>query len=648
LPTSSAHPRIARFASFELNLGNGELRRDGVPLKLQPQPAKVLVVLVSRPGEVISREELADTVWGSETFVDFERGLNFAVRQIRATLGDDADQPRFLETLPKRGYRFVATVTDGLPGGSASETAAETKAAPVDEPVPEPRRASFTPTFLPAAGVGLGLLVLAAVGYFVWSFSRPPVPAHPIVLAVLPFDDLSADREEYLVDSLTEEMITQVTQINPEHLRVIARTSAMQYEGTKKSARQIGQELGADYILENSIRHQGGRLRITAQLVRTADQTHVWAENYDREVSDLLPLEREVTAGIAEQVHLKLLPTVASIQRVSEPSKERAVAPEAHDLYLQGRYYFNQRSREGLLKSVDYFEQAAAKDPNYAAAYASLADAYNLITFYGYDPSMKDVSQAKIAADKALQLDDSMAAAHAALGYTAFMWGGDWAGAEHEFKRAVELDDNYVPAHQWYALYLAANGRMGESLQQMREAQQLDPLSPSVHAGSGYVSYFARDYDQAIQQAQVALRLNPNFMVGHAVLGWAYTQQKKYPEAIGELQTAVKLSGGVLVYRCALARTYALSGNMTEARKMLVELEATAQSEPRGSGSALAALYLSVGDSEHALHWLEKTAVGDVQANWLRVDPAFDSLRGNPRFAAILSRIGSKTERAEL
>ena len=636
MPTSSSNPRVARFASFELNLGNGELRRDGVPLKLQPQPAKVLVVLVSRPGEVISREELAEKVWGSETFVDFERGLNFAVRQIRATLGDDADQPRFLETLPKRGYRFVAPVTNGSSNGTGGVPA---EVAPPQE---RPRR-----WLVPLVAMVLAIPVLATAGYFAWSRSRPTIPDRPLVLAVLPFDDLSADREEYLVDSLTEEMITQVTQINPEHLRVIARTSAMQYENTKKSARQIGQELGADYILENSIRHQGGKLRITAQLVRTADQTHVWAENYDRDASDLLPLEREVTAGIAEQVHLKLLPSIAPSQRATGRPSERPVDAEAHNLYLQGRYFFNQRSREGLQKSVEYFERAVAKDPSYAAAYASMADAYNLITFYGYDPSMKDVSEAQIAADKALHLDDSMAAAHAALAYTEFMWRGDWPVAEREFQRAVELDDNYVPGHQWYALYLAATGRVGESVKQMQVAQQLDPLSPSVHAGLGYMSYFARDYDRAIQQGRMALQLNPNFMVGHAVLGWAYTQQKKYPEAIEELQTAVKLSGGVLVYRCALARTYALSGQTQEARKMVVELEAVAQSEPRGAGSALAALYLALGDSDHALHWLEQTAVGDVQANWLRVDPAFDSLRGDPRFKAILNRIGTKSEVAE-
>lgn len=609
-----------RFGSFELDLGSGELRREGTLLRLQPQPAKVLVLLVSRPGDVITRSQLAEQVWGSQTFVDFEQGLNFAIRQIRTVLGDDADQPRFLETLPRRGYRFIAPV---------QEVAGAAAAQPASHRFPGAR----------AAALGAALVLLAAAAYLGWRHFKLPPPQETVVLAVLPFDDLSGDPQEYLVDGLTEEMISQVTRISPEHLRVIARTSAMQYQRTKKGARQIGQELGADYILENSVRHEGGRLRVTSQLVRAADQTHVWAESYNRDERELLSLESEVTEDIADQVRLHLLPSTP----VSRPMSLRPVSPEAHQLYLKGQYYFNQRSREGLQKSVEYFEQAVASEPKYTAAYAGLANAYNNIAFYGFDPSLNAISQAKISADKALQLDDSMAAAHAALAYTEFMWRGDWPAAGREFQRALELDVNYVPAHQWYALYLAAAGRMEESLKQMREAQRLDPLSPSVHAALGYMNYFARDYDQAVQQARVAVQLNPNFMVGHAVMGWAYTQQKRYAEAIEELQTAAKLSGDVPVYRCALGRAYALSGNSAEARKILSEMEAI-MTEPRGSGSAIAALYLTLGDSERALHWLELTATGDVQANWLRVEPAFDPLRGNPRFQTILNGIGRKVE----
>ena len=620
---ATASSNLTRFGRFELDLSTGELRRDGVPLKLQPQPARLLVLLVSRPGEVIARNELAENVWGSETFVDFERGLNFAIRQIRAVLEDDADQPRFVETVPKRGYRFIALLEP------------DPSAAPV--PVAPPRRSVGIPIVI---GVAALLLVGIAI-YFSMHRAVRPTGQDPIVIAVLPFDDMSTDRQPFLVDGLTEEMVARVTQISPEHLRVIARTSAMHYEGTKKGAREIGEELGVDYILENSIRHEGGRVRITSQLVKTADQTHLWAENYDRDMRDLLPLEAEVTADIAEQIQKKLLPTAAIHRPESRP-----IDPEAHELYLKGRYSFNQRSRESLQQSLAYFQQALARQPDYAAAYAGLADAYNLIGYYGFDPTLEASSQAKVASSKALQLDDSLGAAHAALAYTEFMWQEDWPTAEKEFRRALELDDNYVPAHQWYALYLAAMGRANESVNQMRYAQRLDPLSPAVLTGVAYVDYFAHDYRRAIEHADVALKLNPNSMAAHAVIGWAHTEQRNYPDAIQELQNAVTLSGGVPVYRCALARTYALSGNLPQAQKLLRELEA-AQTQGLGSGSGLAAIYAALGNNEKALYWIEHTAPGDIQANWLRVDPAFDGLRHDQRFAAVVSRIGTRTKPSE-
>lgn len=620
---ATASSNLARFGSFELDLSSGELRRDGIPLKLQPQPARVLALLVSRPGEVVTRNELAERVWGSETFVDFERGLNFAIRQIRATLDDDADQPRYIETVPKRGYRFIAPLEQDPP------------AAPMY--VSPPRRSVRIPIVL---GIAALLFVCTAI-FFTMRRAARQTGQGSIVLAVLPFDDMSVDRQAFLVDGLTEEMVARVTQISPEHLRVIARTSAMQYVGTKKSAREIGKELGADYILENSIRHEGGRVRITSQLVRTADQTYLWAQNYDRDMRDLLPLEAEVTADIAEQIQRNLLPT-ATIHR--PPSKP--IDPEAYELYLKGRYSFNQRSREGLQQSLTYFQQALARQPDYAAAYAGLADTYNLIGYYGFDPTLEASSQAKVASSKALQLDDSLGAAHAALAYTEFMWQEDWPAAEKEFRRALELDDNYVPAHQWYALYLAATGRANESVNQMRYAQKLDPLSPSVLTGVAYMYYFAHDYGRAIEHADVALKLNANSMAAHAVLGWAYTEQRKYPDAIKELQNAVRLSGGVPLYRCALARAYALSGNSREAQELLGQLEA-AQAQGLGSGSGLAAVYAALGNHEKALYWIEHTAPGDIQANWLRVDPAFDGLRQDQRFAAVVSRIGARTKPAE-
>lgn len=639
MPTSSQSREIANFSGYQLDLWSGELRREGVVVKLQPQPAKVLILLASQAGKIITRAELAEQVWGSETFVDFEHGLNYAIRQIRNALEDDAEQPRFLETVPKRGYRFIAPVTkiaEDVAGAQVAETAGGSHELQQEPAGDRSKFVSRLGGMVVAGIIGLGLVL---AGILAWQrfHSHAPAAAKLVVLAVLPFDDLSPTPEAYLEEGLTEEMIAQLTRINPGRLKVIARTSAMQYSRTKKNARQIGQELGADYILENSIRRENGRVRVTTQLVRTADQTHLWAETYEKDMAQLLSLEREVTEDIAQQIHVQLLPASAA-----SALEGQSLNPDAHELYLRGRRYYNLRSREGLSKSVELYTQALAKDPSYAAAYAGLADAYNLKAFYGFDPTMDAVSQAKIAAERALQIDNSMAAAHAALAYTEFMWREDWEAAEREFLRAKELDDNYVPAHQWFALYLAAQGRMDDALKQMQFAQLIDPLSPSVHAGMGYMYYLARDYEQAVRQAQVALQLNPNFMTAHAVLGWSYVEQKKFPEAIRELETASQLSGGVPVYRSGLGRAYALSGNKSEARKIIAELEA--QKKPSGVGSALAELYLATGDSESALQWLEQTAPGDVQFNWVRVDPAYDPLRNNPRFAAMVSRVGVKRD----
>ncbi|HEY2363663.1 MAG TPA: tetratricopeptide repeat protein, partial [Candidatus Angelobacter sp.] len=456
----------------------------------------------------------------------------------------------------------------------------------------------------------------------------------------LPFQNLTGDpTQDFIGDGLTEEMITQASGLQHDRLGVIARTSSMAYKDTKKPVSEIGHELGVDYVLEGSVRHSGDRMRITAQLIQVRDQTHIWAQDYDSDKSDILKLQSETAQAIAQQLHLQLL----APRGVSRAANQRPVDPQAHELYVQGRHYLDQRSRDTLLKSVESFKQAIAKDPEYAAAYAGLADAYNMSTFYGLDPSLNLVSQAKIAADKAMQLDGSMASAHAAEAYSEFMFQGDWATAEKEFQRALELDDNYVPAHQWYALYLAARGRMDESVNQMQYAKRLDPLSPSVHAGLAYMHYFARDYDQAIESAHTALQLNPNSIPAHAVLGWSYLEQKKYSQAIEELQTAAKMSGNSTVYRCGIARAYALSGNSQEANKILADV-GKVQAQPTGSGTAFATVYVALGDDEHALHWLEKTAPGDIQANWLRVDPAFDSLRQNPRFVAVVNRIGTKVD----
>jgi TolB-like protein/Tfp pilus assembly protein PilF len=529
-------------------------------------------------------------------------------------------------------------------------------ASPLDAPsvLPGPdvldRLGSNSPAFVaqPARSwrtwTAFAIIALALVSTTYWLTRSHPAartpPSGKIMLAVLPFQNLTGDpSQDFVSDGLTEEMSTQISQLQHDRLGVIARTSAMAYKGTTKPVSEIASDLAVDYVLEGSVRRWGDRARISAQLIDAHSQTHVWAQNYESDQHDILKLQNEMAQAVAQSIDMALLPLTVT----RSPANPRPVDPEAHDLYLEGRFHLNLRSRDDLRQSVEYFQKAVTKDPGYAAAYAGLADAYNLTMFYGFDPSLDSIARAKAAALKVLQLDPSLSAAHAALAYSEFMWQQDWPDAEREFRRALALDDNDVPAHHWYALYLAAEGRLDEALNQMQYAKKLDPLSPAVQAALAYVYYFARDYGHASEHAQTALQLNPNSMAAHAVLGWTYTEQKKYPAAIAELEAAGKLSGGFFPYRCSLARVYVLSGDTREAGKILASLKVTLD-QPQGVGSALASVYLALGDSEKALHWLEQTGPGDGRANWLRVDPAFDSLHGNPRFAAVLRRIGKPTE----
>jgi TolB-like protein/Flp pilus assembly protein TadD len=534
-----------------------------------------------------------------------------------------------------KGEKEKLDKTETMPGDQRDLMAAPAEQVSAERPhlvaavaAPKPNRRYFWAIF------PLLLIALAVASYWALrnqSRARISSPAR-IMLAVLPFQNLTGDAsQDFVSDGLTEELSTQISQLQHDRLGVIARTSAMTYKNTSKPVSEIARELGVDYVLEGSVRRWGDRARISAQLIDAHNQTHVWAQNFESDQRNVLVLQNEMAQSVARSIDLALL--------ASPAANPRPIEPAAHDFYLKGRYQLALRTRDSLRESVHDFEQAAAQDPAYARAYAGLADAQNLIAFYGFDPSLEGAAKAKASALKALELDPSLSSAHAALAYTQFMWRENWPNAEREFQRALELDDNDVHAHQWFALYLVAQGRNDAALNQMRYARTLDPVSPASLAALAYVEYLARDYDSAVQHAQTALRLNPNSMTAHAVLGWAYTEQKNYPGAIAELTAASKLSGGVPVYLCAAARAYALSGNPAEARKLLTQVTATLD-RPRGEGSALAAVYLAFGDREKALHWLEKTAPGDVQANWLRVDPAFDPLRQDPRFQAVLNGVG--------
>jgi TolB-like protein/Flp pilus assembly protein TadD len=481
-----------------------------------------------------------------------------------------------------------------------------------------------------------GLSVVLYLGW-AWRSSGPgPAPApSKLTLAVLPFENLSGDPDqEYLSDGMTEEMIMQLAQLNPARLAVIARASSMHFKASKKTVAQIGQELAADYVLQGSLRREGGRLRISAQLIQVEDQTHVWAQNYERDVHDLLALQDDVARAIASEIRVQLTPPrVAAGAGKSGPA---AVAPEVHQQYLKGRYFWNKRTEAGYVKAIEYFQQAIKSNPDYAPAYAGLADAYALLGSMtnSTSPRLEAMPRARSFAEKALALDESLAEAHTSLAFVQMHFEHDWAAAEKEFQRAVALNPSYVTAHHWYAFCLMAQTRVEEALREIRLAQELDPLSLIINTDLAELLYYARRYDEAIRQAQKTLEMDASFPLAHRVLGLAYEQKGMLKESLAELQAQVRLSGRADYALAELARCYALTGNRNEAETLLRELQAL---DPRNPGTSigLAFVYAALGDKDQAFLWLEKSARERMGVILLKVQPYFDSLRSDPRFRAI-------------
>src|SRR5437899_5583015 len=485
----------------------GELRRNRTSLKLQPQPAKVLALLVSRPGEIVTRQDLAQQVWGSETFVDFEQGLNFAIRQIRSALEDDAEHPRFLETLPKRGYRFTALVSGAAP--SQIEIPAPSLA-----PLPPRRRLllRYGLAFMTIAAVALTLALASDWGHLRQRLSSRATSAPRIEsLAVLPLHNLSHDSEqEYFSDVMTDELITDLAKFGG--LRVTSHTSVERYKDTKRPLPEIARELGVDAVVEGTVTRSGDRVRITAQLIDGRSDRHLWAESYERDLRDVLALQNEVSGDIAKEIQIKVTHPEKSLLASARP-----VSPEAHEAYLKGRYFWNKRSEEGVRKGIDYFEQATRIDPNYAVAYAGLAESYIVLNGYRFLPPTQAFPKAHAAALKALELDERLAEAHTSLG--SYQWEYEWdkSGAEKEFRRAIELNPSYATAHAWYAEELAALGRGDQALAEIRRAREVDPLSLPISVVAGWILYVERDNDQAIDQFQRTLELDSNFAIAHEI-----------------------------------------------------------------------------------------------------------------------------------
>lgn len=617
------------FANFELDLHKGELRRDGTLLKLQPQPAKVLVLLVSRAGEVVTRQELAENVWGSQTFVDFEQGLNFAVRQIRAALEDDAEQPRFLETLPKRGYRFVAPINGTAP-------------VRIETPeISEARPGLIRRLTLRHALIFLGCTTVIGLAAWGWRLSQPQRPGPSSAtgiesLAVLPLQNLSGDpSQDYFADGITEELTTQLAKIKS--IRVISRTSAMRYKNAQKPLPDIARELKVDVVVEGSVTRSGDRVRIDAQLVQASTDRHLWAESYERDFRDVLALQADVALGIANEVRIQL----TSQQRQDLQADARPVDPKAYESYLRGRYSWNKRTAEGVRAAIGYFNDAIARDPGFGRAYAGMAECYAVYSFYNPRvPPRESYQKTRTAAEKALTLDDRLAEAHTALAIVLFLNDGDWRGSQQEFERAIDRNPNYAPAHQWYAEWLYDQAQFADAEAEMRKAYQLDPLSLVIGTGLGDVFYYSRQFQRAVDLERQLLSLEPNFGLAHESLGFDYIQQSKFPEAVAEMQMASHQLGEDPAEYARLSYAYAMAGDRSHAEAILHNLIAESSAGHTRSFE-IALIYVGLQDKNRALTWLERAVEerGEL-VSALGVDPIWDPLRGDPRFAVLLSQLG--------
>jgi TolB-like protein/DNA-binding winged helix-turn-helix (wHTH) protein/Tfp pilus assembly protein PilF len=676
---------IYRFAEFTLEASEHRLRRGDREVYLRPKSFETLLYLLERHGRLVKKDDLLETLWAGTVVT--EGALTHCIEEVRQALGDDAHHPRYIKTIPRVGFKFIADVEEMTPVGEEeieeeytamtvkvteeetgdsdaavlgqgdratgrqgdTEPLAASPARPLAPslgPPPLPVPASLTAPALagsvapPLAGarrmiqkllaVSVLLFLLIVSGLYLYNRSGEEIRS----LAVLPFANLSAEPgQDYFADGMTEALITDLARIKA--LRVISRTSVMTYKGSKKPLPEIARELKVDAVVEGSVLRSGERVRITAQLIHAATDRHLWSESYERDLSDILALQSEVARAIVGEIRTKLTP-----QEQARLATARSVRPEAYQAYLKGRYFWNKRTEEGFNKGIEYFNQAIAIDPNYALAYVGLADCYNMLNGYDVLPPKDSAPKAKEAATKALKIDETLAEAHASLAYAIAQFDWDWSEAEREFKRAIELNPNYAQAHHWYALYLAMRGQSDEAMIEMRRAQELDPLSLIINANVGWLSYFARRDDQAIEQLQKTLEMDPTFSSAHVKLAWAYEQKEMPLQAIAEFQKVLSQSPDDPALRALLSHAYAVAGRRREAMRIMTELKR--QSQRRYVSPYLIALiHAGLGEKDQAFAWLERaheTRCGWV--GWLRVDPKLDPLRSDPRFTDRLRRLG--------
>jgi TolB-like protein/DNA-binding winged helix-turn-helix (wHTH) protein/Tfp pilus assembly protein PilF len=645
MPGQEQPRTIRRFGPFSLDPQTGEVTHDGRRIRLQPQPSRILILLTDSPGRLVTREEIRVHIWGVSTVADVDQSLNFAVRQIRAVLCDGADKPRYVETIAKRGYRFIAPVSEVSTDRESahSQQASTPTALYTGEVFPLVRPQTTLSNRIFTGGRPrphtVFFLVLVAVGLlsFVLLYSFRPIFHHPATSAivVLPFVNLTGDPSlEYLSDGVTDETIARLARIDPAHLQVIARTSAMSYKGTHQTAQQIGNDLRVQYVVEGSVQREDGEIRVIAQLVRVSDQMHLWAQSYEGSQQQLLAFDKEISEAVADSL---------SIKSHDSRGEYTPVSSEAYNQFLQGMYSLSQRSQAGFEDALLNFGHAVELDPQYARAYAQLAVTYDLMGQYGWMKQVTASSQAEAAALQALALDDSLSEAHAALGFSDWFYNWNPIGAEKEFQRAIALDPNNVDAHHWYSQVLMTDGRTADAERQMNAALVLDPKSLILRTNLGWIHYTARQFPSAIGEMKRAVDQDPKFLAAHYKLWWTYSVVHDEPHAWQEFQIVIHAISSPEQAKTILSAYE--GGGYTAALKALSR---SGDWNYYGNQIDGARCMMFSGDQKGALARL----AGGVESHdgWMifvPTDPAFESLHANPAYIRLMSQLHETALKAE-
>jgi TolB-like protein/tetratricopeptide (TPR) repeat protein len=574
------------FGAYRFDAQSRMLFRGDDHVALPPKLTELLVALVEAEGRVLSREQLLQRLW-PDTVVE-EGSLTSHISMLRKALGEGSNGQDFIETLAKRGYRFVAPVK------WAAHQAVD-------------------------RGVDRAMLV------------------------VLPFENLTAgERYDYFSEGLTEEMITELARLSPEHLGVIARTSAMQFKSTTKNIAQIGSELGVSHVLEGSVRRVGERVRITAQLIRVSDESHLWAQSYERGLHDVLEVQAEVARAVAREIQIKLTPHE---QRRLDSDKTRPINTKAYELYLRGRHFWYRRTEEGIRKSIDCFEEALQYDPSFAAAYDGISDAHTMLACRGMTPALESFHKAKAAARQAVRLQPELGEGYASLAHVR-LHDWDWVGLESDFRQAAELDPGYAIAHYWYAEYLMAMGRTHEAVGRVQHAWELDPLNSVINASVGMIRYLAHDFDGALVVLQRGLEIDPTHYVSYLRIGLVCLQKNLPHEAINAMRQAVTHSGGSTEALAGLAQAHAVTGDKLAMERIVKELGESG--DRYVSPYNIARVYGAIDDKQRALEWLER-AYREHNPDLIELtrEPSFAGLHSNAKFRELAQRIGWRSEVAD-